>query len=501
MKTANAQDFHKTVVPLTELKFLGIGLEAKFGTGFCLDPACRFIGTNYHVAMMAQLHKIKGERVVNRYLATSADDEGATLNNAIAGGPMRYKFNRDLAILELRYPLSKHHGVAFSLDELQKGQAVDIYTYPKEGINPFRKLLQFQATFIGETQDGLLAFNYAFSGEKSIRPGASGGIVVDKKTQQIVGILNSIALNGDAVAMAVPIQSLLDFVSKVDPYLAKSLFPAAKITSPVSADIYPKFVPPPPTAGLQHRPEEPAEVRLLRSKAQFIADSMRNFIAVQSFAWGSGNKEPSALAAYEVRVVDGDQRYREYPEGQKEFERVPFPHLNDWALPANEWSELPKMVGTEIRLKVREADDVVVNDKPMKVFQYYASVEDNLCPFDPIDDYGFFKISKVVAVACYGEVWTDEETNILRISEHLELSEKLKAYRGWEGYQVVLTYGWLKRMNQASWLVPLTIFTEGINNKHSYWCRGRFTDYKVFDSKFKIVPGAPQLNAQTRGSN
>ncbi len=50
---APAQDFNKTVIPITDLKFLGLGMEAKFGTGFCLDRECRFIGTNYHVAMTA----------------------------------------------------------------------------------------------------------------------------------------------------------------------------------------------------------------------------------------------------------------------------------------------------------------------------------------------------------------------------------------------------------------------------------------------------------------
>src|SRR5208283_3994804 len=56
------QDFNKTVVPITELKFLGPAIEGKFGTGFCLDPACRFIGTNYHVAMMAQPRKSREKK-------------------------------------------------------------------------------------------------------------------------------------------------------------------------------------------------------------------------------------------------------------------------------------------------------------------------------------------------------------------------------------------------------------------------------------------------------
>jgi len=122
-----AQDFDKTVVPITELKLVGLALEGKFGTGFCLDPECRFIGTNYHVAMMARPRKIKGEKVIQRYLATGPEDEGATVNDGPSVGPMKYTVSRDLAIFELRHPLAHHHGVAFSLDDLEFGQEIDIY--------------------------------------------------------------------------------------------------------------------------------------------------------------------------------------------------------------------------------------------------------------------------------------------------------------------------------------------------------------------------------------
>src|SRR5438445_7925956 len=219
------------------------------------------------------------------------------------------------------------------------------------------------------------------------------------------------------MALAVPVQTLVDFVSKVQPFLAQRIFPTTKDVSPVSADLYPKFVQSPAADSLQHRSDEPAEVKVLRKKAQLLADSMRNFIAVQSFAWGSGDQEPAAQAEYEVRVIDGVQRFRAYPDGKKELEEVLYPRQNGWVLPADEWSTLPKMVGTEFRLRVHQAADVVVNQQRMKVFQYYASVEDNLCPFEPVEDFGFFIIGKTVAVACYGEVWTDEDENIVRMSE------------------------------------------------------------------------------------
>jgi hypothetical protein len=474
------QDFNKTVLPITELKFLGLTVEGKFGTGFCLDSACRFIGTNYHVAMMGLPRKIKGERVLQRYVATGPADEGATLNRGPSASPMKYTLRRDLAIFELRHPLHQYHGVAFSLDDLQVGQEIDIYAYPKETVNPIRSLRRFHGTFKGQTTTGLLAFEYSLSADKAIRPGASGGLVVDSKTGKVVGILNGIAQNEETVALAVPVQSLADFVGEVQPYLAQSIFPLSKAISPISTDIYSKFISS-HVDGLQQRRQEPAEVKALRSKAQLLADSLRNFIAVQTFAWGSRANAPAAVSAYEIQVLDGYQRFREYPDGKKELKDIPFPPVNTVMVPGGEWSELPEMVGTELHLNIHRADDVVVNGQRIRVFQYWAAPEDNVCRWKSVLDFGFFAVDKIVTVACYGEVWTDENTNILRVSEHYELPGK------WKDYQAVVTYGWLRRTGETPLLIPVTIATQAEYNKKIYWCRGHFTDYREFSSQARVA--------------
>jgi hypothetical protein len=396
---------------------------------------------------------------------------------------MKYALSRDLAIFELRHSLPQHHGVPFSLGDLQIGQDVDIYTYPIEGISPLRGLLRFHGKFTGEVLTGLLAFDYSLSAGKAIHPGASGGIVVDSNTRQIVGILSAIAKNGELVALAVPVPSLVDFVRQVQPSLAQSIFPSLTGVSATAADVYPKFAPPPPTDALRHRPEEPSEVKVLRSKAQFLADSMRNFIAVQSFAWGSENNEPAAISAYEVRISDGYQRFRKYPNGNKELRDVPLPPLNNAVTPDAQWSELPAMVGTEQRLRIQQAADVVADGRRMKVFQYRADLEDSACRFKSIMDFVFFATNRTVSVGCYGEVWTDEDTNILRMSEHFEL------FGRWKQYQAVVTYGWLRRIDEAPRIIPLTISTQAELKKKLYWCRGQFTDYRVFGSKVKILAG------------
>jgi hypothetical protein len=487
---SHAEEFEQVVFPITELKLdLTLDIETRSGTGFCLDPVCRFIGTNYHVAMIVHPRKIKGEKVVQRYLATGPDDEGATTNEVASISSMKYNAVRDLAIFELRHPLRHYHGIPFRRNDLRIGQMVDIYSYPKEGLIHPRKILQVHGTYQGQTPKGLLAFDYDLSNGRTVRPGASGGIVVDRKTQQIVGVLNAIERSGEPIAFAVPVESLEEFVSRAQPYLAQTIFPSTKRISPISADLYPKFVPP-SSQSLQHRPQEPIEVRVLRTKAQQLADSMRNFIAVQTLAWGSQDHEPLFESEYEVRVVDGYQRFRELPDGKKELQNVPFPPMNDVMVPGGEWSELPAMVGTDLDLKINQAADVVVNGRPVKVFQYLASAEDAVCRLKSVLDFGLFAISKTETVACYGEVWTDGDTNILRMSEHLELLGR------WKDYQAVVTYGWLKKANETPRLIPLTIATQAERKKKVYWCRGQFADYQLFTSRARIIASTDPRVAQ-----
>ncbi|MGB8475423.1 MAG: serine protease, partial [Candidatus Acidiferrum sp.] len=466
----------------------GLQVGAELGTAFCLDPDCRLLGTNYHVAASARLRKINGRKVIRQYLATGPQDHDATWN-VVAGVPMAYAVSRDLAILELRDPLPHHHGLTFSLDELEHGERVDIYGYPWEGYFRHRKLLRFSATFRGKTASGILIFDYQLDRGKPLRGGASGGIVVDSKTGQIVGILARVANAIGPEADAVPVQSLAEFVRKVRPFLAHQIFRSSELVSPLPGDIYSKYAPSPdfysrfvPThqEGLQHRPAEPEEVALLRTKAQALLDSMQSFIAVQSFAWGSGNQEPKLQTNFEVRVIYRDQRYRWYPDGKKELKELPRPPLRHWVVPGDDWSELPRMIGTALDLRVHQAPDVDVNKHRMKIFQYEANAEDEACRFARLNDYGFFTHKQERIVSCYGEVWTDDKTNILRISQTMELP------RHWGTYQVVVTYGWLQRTDEPPRLIPVTFYSQLRGEKRVDWCRGQFTDYREFIVKAKL---------------
>jgi Trypsin-like peptidase domain len=475
------RNFGESVVPITSLALRGPMLQAHFGTGFCLDPECQFIGTNYHVAAMMDHLRIKGAKIVKRYLATGPSDDGAKLNYfAFGGAPLRFAPSRDLAVFELSRPLRNHHGLKFSTEDLEVGHAIDIYAYPKGAIDPFRSLQIFHGTFEGLTTTGLLAFDYAPNGGKRVRPGASGGIVVDSDTGKVVGIVSGIAANRQPIAVAVPVESLAEFLYKDLPFLAGALFPIRTNVPEEQSDAYPKYEPPANPRDLQRRPVEPNQVVELRKRAQALSEGMRNFIAVQTFVWGKVNHRPEAAEAYEVQVRDGVQMYREYPNGKNWTRRSPDPGLVTSISAGNTWSELPLFLGTHVGVKIHEAAGTEVEGRPMKVFQYLASLEDNPCLVDDAFYFGLFSIHVLHTYTAYGEVWTDGNLNIMRMSLHCEENGRHK----WED---VMNFGWLTRPGVEPRLVPVTVVSWAPNRIKGVWCRSQFVDYREFASRARLL--------------
>ncbi len=460
-----AQEFvpEHVVFPITDFKPDIENLtpfSMKFGTGFCLDQDCRFVGTNYHVAkVMGKYVRIKGVFSAHRYLDSEPDDAGAQDVTLSSGESLKYTPAHDLAIYEMRHPVKGSHGIGFDADDLENSSDVDIYAYPFDW-NPKRRLVCWHSKFIGKTSEGLLAFSYE---EGRMRGGISGGIVVDTKTKKIVGILNSIGEGKDRIAFAVPVKELSDFVTKAQPYLQATLFPKTVFVSPVAADLYPPYVWH-RTEGLSQRLVESPDVVKLRHTAQQVADSMRDFAATQTFAWGNGNRGPDATEAYETLIVDGGQSWRR--QGNKKF--LDRPQRDGLIWPGDVWSAFPLMVGTELNLKIHQAADEVVGGRIIHVFQYAGTSEDKVCP---LTSEGLLR-STMKFYDCHGEVWLDESGIILRISQALDLSGP------WYHWWAVVTYGWLEK-DGRQYLVPVTASTQAEHGK-TYWCRGLFTDYDNF---------------------
>jgi hypothetical protein len=475
---------------------IGAGVGEKFGTGFCLDRDCKFVGTNYHVALfLGSSLLIQGEQVTDRYLASGPDDEGATINQMMDSGvaSMAYNLARDFAVLELRHPLAKKgmRGVHFSLDDLQEGQEVDIYAYPVSALTEWvpvkRRLTKFPGDYAGEDENGLLAFHLESTAPGlSIKPGASGGLIIDRKTQQAVGVLIGTANGNLAVAVSVP--SVADFLKRTKPSLYAELFPSETrepaLPDQLQADIYPEFLPAAgPSGSVQHRQEESAEITRLRERAQTLADSMKDFIAVQTLSYG-GMRTPPAPSQYEVRMMDGQQHFRKFPDGKRELAEIPFPIAKSVVVPGGEWSTLPTLIGAELKLKISEPQEITIRGRRIKVFRYHGDIEDNVCGFRHVSDYALIQRVWEKAVSCSGEVWTDEDFNILRISENEDLPPAAR----WEHYRAAVLYGRLNNPEESGKLIPTSISVEAKYKGKVYWCQGRFTNYRVFTTRARLLP-------------
>src|ERR1700756_5895247 len=125
---AAPQDLSETVIAISDFKvsihpkhpirpntprnpkyFIAVKEQFDFGTAFCVDPACRFVGTNYHVAKEMRVRRIEGEKVIQQYVATGPYDDAAVVPAGPHTRAIKYAPIRDLAIFELGRPLGHHH--------------------------------------------------------------------------------------------------------------------------------------------------------------------------------------------------------------------------------------------------------------------------------------------------------------------------------------------------------------------------------------------------------
>lgn len=468
----------QTVVPITKLHIYGLYGTITFGSGFCLDPECRFIVTNYHVAeAMGKRFSIQHQPVVERWLASGPNDKGATKEG--------YNPLHDLAVAELKGSLNRRgfHGLLYNTEDVQDlafGQSVNIYAFPREG-KLKRKLQHFRGEYIGMNQNGLLAFSYE-PNPLSLRGGASGGLVVDGKGR-VMAVLARIVINRKNAVLGVPVEVLSAFVSKIQPYLAARLFPKTAFIPPVEPDIYPEWVPAGrPNGHLESRVADPPDVQLLRVKAQNVIDDIRFAMAVESYEWGKGSaaNDPQAIGYYEVRTLGRRQYFRQYPDGKKEMSEVPWPPLMESIEPGDAWSYMPHIVAKEYDLAIRRDPDVVWKGKTLRVFQYHGAKEDKVCTLDDQLDLVFMVHHHVESYDCSGEVWTDQAENIRRISENYYMPDSRTNVR------MIVTYGWTD-IEGKSLIVPVTLSMETVDGTHIHWCRGQFTDYQQFRSSVRLV--------------
>jgi Trypsin-like peptidase domain len=469
-------------------------VSVEVATGWCVDPECDVVITNYHVMNVIGPHtKIKGVRVVEVASATSEADHDARVLPTVLG-PMKFAPGRDISLLTMAEPLARKgmHAVPFYLGQLDPGQKVTAMGFPGG------KLRSIQGTFVQEYAEGLLSFEMAHE----VSPGISGALVIDEKGRA-VGL--AIGFSSDHHSMyAVPVWSVADFIRKTKPQLYAKLFtdeiyrgtenskvkgeqPQDEPEEP-TVDVFAEDFPASLQEGFSPVPVLPedylllndalpntpiirqnvsAAVLSLRRSAQLMSLQMKNFVARQTLLLSNGG-----IWQHELQVVDGRQRFRTI-NGKDLFE-LP---LKGNLVPGAEWSELVKAIGFNSSLAVRFERDTTIGNQAVKVFHYQVRPEDQICQLRVARKFhGMWKGS----VPCTGAIWTDGQFRILRITQDMTppLDET-----GVAGFRIVILYGWWGQR-----LVPVAMYlrTRTTDGK-TFVSRAKFDDYRVFTATTKIA--------------
>jgi hypothetical protein len=168
------------------------------------------------------------------------------------------------------------------------------------------------------------------------------------------------------------------FLGKVHPDEYAKLFPGevyrshgtnATRTEPILPDVYlhgdvsePVRAAPKVSPGtIERRQQESPAIVLLRSKAQSLADNMKNFIAVERLSFGSGGNDFGIVA-----VRNQSDRWRPKvqsvsPQDAKKYRGSPSQKPTPAIEVGSEWSDLPDMVGTSLGLKIAQVEDAFVD--------------------------------------------------------------------------------------------------------------------------------------------
>lgn len=490
---------------------LPIGVE-RVGSAWCLTDECDYMITNYHVVrLVGSSPRVNREKVRQWWIATGPDDEGA---RDVPSFTEIYKFNmvRDIAILKMAKTMSATgmRAVRLFTGEVPQVERVTIVSYPGG------KLRVTTGYFDAVMADGLMKFQL----DADLVAGASGGLVMNSNDEAI-GLLCGVEKSHRA-AYAVPVWSIAEFLKNVQPQLYAKLIgsephrpklgpitvthklpetlalldydpepiaPAgSQMMGTVKAYLHPSAIlssnflaahaggehfQPLTNGNLQVRAEETTEVVTLRKRAAEMVHEMSNFTAVQTLTLPD-----NSVWQHEVKVIDGHQVF--VTNSGKQLDQLPIPQRG--VVPGDEWKGLADMVGTNLRLPLRYVGDRYEDGTVMKVFEYRAAKEDAVCGMRI--KKSFFKPTWKGSAPCHGDVWTDADLNILRITQEIDLPREA----GMQSCTVVVLYGWLRHESFRDRLVPASMYLRAQEfNGHTIESTAQFSAYQVFHASARVI--------------
>jgi S1-C subfamily serine protease len=449
---SNIQDSLVGVTHQTIQFSVPLRAETVYGSGICINRACSVIATANHVQMAAgrgDLAVIGGHTSKVSSLANESDSNKTEVS--VGNRTFSYNIAKDVSFVYTKKPIRHKSGASFSY-HYYVGQKVVVagYCHGKFTVEAAHIIGADVLLEIGTAQlrDDLVL-------DIQLEPGQSGSAIIDERGQVIgMAIFTGAvkAKSGDVKAsVALPIRTIAKALVKLDPHLGTSVFDdvaeqervAVQATFEVDGvndspeDTSPVFLP--ELTAVASGVLDP--VSRLRAKAAASASLLVNFIAKQCVM--QGDDKPKC---HEVAIIQGLQIYREMigRKGKLGKPTTAFPKPEHGVWTEGEWLyTLIEIAGSSWVFQG------VLKDQYL--FSFMASTEDDRCTYQeylvpPFPLFGRKHVTWDGPVACFEQILTDRDFNILSVFTDLRPPEKCKT----QFFQTVLYFDSVKLKGMTS---------------------------------------------------
>jgi len=476
--------------------------EQVYGSGICIDPKCSVVATANHIRVAAGTKhlKVTGSTTSKVMSVATGNDRNLSLQDKRSP----YSALNDVCFIYTNKPVRHKSGVSYSYD-YHVGQRVTVAGYYKKTFTAEQAHIIGADALIqlGDSQlrDDLLL-------DISLKQGQSGSAVLDEYGHLIgmiilVGTLKANKDNPITASVALPVRTIAATLVELDPLLGTSLF--EKIS-----DSEPK--PLVPTFNFEHNEsaeddssvflrlkadpsDAPDAVAELRARAGSSASLFTNFIAKQCLA-----EQNDKHTCYEVSVAEGEQIYREINgEGKLGKPMTRFSRSGHHIWNDSEWL-----------YTLREtADDPWVFRGALDsqyLFTFISSAEDERCYYEEylelLPVFSWRHLTWSGAVACFQQIITDIDFNVLSVFTELYLPHKCLT----EFFQTIVYFDWVKLEGVTLPILAPTseeLIAKFPGEKDLRIARATWTQYRQYRSEHKIHIGKnifSDLTAHGKGS-
>jgi hypothetical protein len=441
---SNVQDSLVGVEHQTVRFSVPLQVEQVYGSGICINQKCSVIATACHIQMAAGRGNVAVAGGHTRKVLSLANESDSNKTDVSVGQrTFSYNIANDVSFVYTRKPVPHKSGISYSY-HYYVGQKVQVAGYYHG------KFTTAEAHIIGadvlvEMGTSQLRDNLVL--DISAKQGQSGSAVLDERGQ-LIGMLiltGTVKTNGtdSPASVALPVRTIAKVLVKLDPLLGMSIFDhiVEGVQMPVQTtfEVYKDKDSPEDASSVfpvltAAASEVSAPVAKLRARAAVSARLLTNFLTKQCVT--ETTEKPTC---HEVGIVQGQQIYREIKrKGELGATTTTFPKANHRVWTQAEW--LYTLSNIAENLWIFQG---VVKDRYL--FSFMSSPEDDRCSYEEwagvaIPLFGWSRLLWEGSVACFQQILTDKDFNVLSVFTDLRPPEERRT----QFFQTAIYYDWVE---------------------------------------------------------